>query len=178
MKYLTSLGQMWPKYLPVATFAYKTFNTSNLENYTPYEFIFCGKLKLLLSLETLSDIKVSCTFKDYYNLLNKRLQYLHKLLEDFKSKRLADINRDRSFFQYNSGDSVYTISPLRSQLCTTSRKVMIKYVDPVVMYKIIDPHNYVLMTLDGKILGGLFEHKRLKPVNIRTHQGNVQNLAN
>ena len=27
---------------------------------------------------------------------------------------------------------------------------MIKYVGLVVIYKIIDPHNYLLMTLDGK----------------------------
>ena len=33
------------------------------------------------------------------------------------------------------------------------------------------------MTLDGKILRGLFEHERLKPANIRTNQGNVQNHA-
>ena len=33
------------------------------------------------------------------------------------------------------------------------------------------------MTLDGKILRGLFEHKRLKPAIIRTSQGNIQNLA-
>ena len=33
------------------------------------------------------------------------------------------------------------------------------------------------MTLDGRILRGHFEHKRLKPTNIRTSQGNVQNLA-
>ena len=33
------------------------------------------------------------------------------------------------------------------------------------------------MTLDGKILQGIFEHKRLKPTVIRTNQGNVQNLA-
>ena len=33
------------------------------------------------------------------------------------------------------------------------------------------------MTLDGKILRGLFEHERLKPANIRTNQRNVQNLA-
>ena len=33
------------------------------------------------------------------------------------------------------------------------------------------------MTLDGKILRGLFEHERLKPANISTVQGNVQNLA-
>ena len=45
------------------------------------------------------------------------------------------------------------------------------------VYKIIDPHNCLLMTLDGKILRGIFEHKRLKPAVIRTNQGNVQNLA-
>ena len=33
------------------------------------------------------------------------------------------------------------------------------------------------MTLDGKILRGLFKHERLKPTIIRTSQGNVQNLA-
>ena len=44
-------------------------------------------------------------------------------------------------------------------------------------YKIIDPHNYLLMTLDGRILRGLFEQERLKPANIRTSKGNVQNLV-
>ena len=51
------------------------------------------------------------------------------------------------------------------------------YVGPVVIYKFIDTHNYLLMTLDNKILWGLFEHERLKPANIRTSQGNVQNPA-
>ena len=53
---------------------------------------------------------------------------------------------------------------------------MMKYVGPVVIYKIMDLHNYLLMTLDVKMLRGLFEHERLKPANIR-NQGNVQNLA-
>ena len=48
MKYLTNLGQMWPKYLSLATF----------------------------------------WFKDYHELLNKGLKYLHELLQNFKSKRL------------------------------------------------------------------------------------------
>ena len=46
-----------------------------------------------------------------------------------------------------------------NQLHTAPRKVMIKYVGPVVIYKITDPHNYLLMTLDGKNLRGLFEHE-------------------
>ena len=66
---------------------------------------------------------------------------MHKLLQDFKSKRLAMTNKDKSFFQYNSGDLVYIISPLTNQLCRASRKVMIKYVGLVVIYKITDPHN-------------------------------------
>ena len=62
------------------------------------------------------------------------------------------INKDRENFQYRGGDLVYIISPLTSQLRATSQKITIKYVGPVVVYKIIDPHNYLLMTLDGKIL--------------------------
>ena len=54
---------------------------------------------------------------------------------------------------------------------------MIKYVGSVVVYKIIDPHNYLLMTLDGKFLQGLFEHESLKPVILRTSEGNVSNLS-
>ena len=58
-----------------------------------------------------------------------------------------------------------------------SHKVAIKYIGPLVIYKIIDPHNYLLMTLDGRILRGRLEHERLKPAIIRTKQGNIQNLA-
>ena len=47
---------------------------------------------------------------------------------------------------------MYIISPLTSQLRTTSRKVAIKYEGPLAIYKIVDPHNYLLMTLDGKLL--------------------------
>ena len=61
------------------------------------------------------------------------------------------INKDRAFFQYQCRDLVYIISLLTNQLCTALWKVTIKYVGPVVIYKIIDPHNYLLMTLDGRI---------------------------
>ena len=98
-------------------------------------------------------------------MLNKGIKYLQDLC-NFKSERLAMINKDRAFFQYKSGDLVYIISLLTRQLCKASCKIAIKYVGPVVIYKIIDPYNYLLMTLDGKILKGLFEHERLKPTNM------------
>ena len=87
------------------------------------------------------------------------------------------INEDNESFQYNSGDLVHIISLLTSQLRTASRKVAIWYVGPLVTYKIIDPDNYLLMTLDGKILRGLFEHERLKPTIIRTNHGNINSLV-
>ena len=72
---------------------------------------------------------------------------------------------------------VYIISPLTGQLRTASRKVAIKLIGPLVIYKIIDPHNYLLIVVDGKVLSGLFEHERLKPAIIRTSHSNVHNLA-
>ena len=87
------------------------------------------------------------------------------------------ISKNCGDFQYSSGDLVYIISPLTSQLRTNSRKVTIKYVGPLVIYKIVDPHNYLLMMLDSKILRGLFEFGRLKPATLRTNHGNVSTLV-
>ena len=164
------------EYLSLATFAYNTFNSPNLGNYSPYELTFGRKPKLLLNTETNPDIKVSRNFKEYYDLLNKRIKYLD-ILFNFKSQRLAMINKNRENFQYKGGDLVYIISPLTGQLRMNSRKISVKYIGPAVIYKIIDPHNYLLMTLDGVMPRGIFEHERIKSAIIRTSQGNVQNLA-
>ena len=61
MKHLTGQGQMWHKYLPLATFAHNTFNFPNLANHSPYELVFGRKLKLFLDLEMDPNVKVSGT---------------------------------------------------------------------------------------------------------------------
>ena len=55
------------------------------------------------------------------------------------------INKNRENIQYRGGDLVYIISPLTGQLRTNSRKIAVKYVGPVVIYKIIDPQ----LSIDG-----------------------------
>ena len=77
-KHLTSLGQMWRKYLSLATFAYNMFNSPNLGNYSPYELTYGRKPKLLLNVDSNPDIKVSRNFKEYYELLNQKIKYLRK----------------------------------------------------------------------------------------------------
>ena len=135
-KHLTKQGQMWPKCLPLATLAYNIFNSPNLGNYTPYELVFSRKPKVLLDLETDPDIKVSGMFKDYYTLLNKRFKYLQNILQLFKSKHLAMVNKIYENLQYNSRDYVYIISPLTSHLRTASRRVAINYVGPLSFTKL------------------------------------------
>ena len=57
------LGQLWTKYVSLATFAYNTFNSPNLGKHSPYELTFGRKPKLLLIVETNPDIKVSRNFR-------------------------------------------------------------------------------------------------------------------
>ena len=82
-KHLTGLGQMWTKYVSLATFAYNTFNSPNLGNYSPYDLTFGRKPKLLCNVETNVDIKVSRDFKEYYNSLKKKNQILTELVVQY-----------------------------------------------------------------------------------------------
>ena len=72
-------------------------NTTNLENRSSYELTFGRKPMSLLNFNSIPDIKVTGSFREYYDLLNKRLKYLHNLLLNCRSKRLAMINKDRAF---------------------------------------------------------------------------------
>ena len=103
-KHLTGQEQTWHKFLSLATFAYNIFHTPKLGNYSPYELVFGRRPKIQINIETDLDIKVSGTYKDYHTLLTKRLDYLQKMLQNFKMKCLALLNKDRKYFQYNSGN--------------------------------------------------------------------------
>ena len=110
-KHLTEQGQMWPKFLPLATFAYNMFNSPTLANYSPCELILGRKPKILLDFKTDPDKKISGTYTECYKLLEKRMKYLQDILQQFKSRCLAMINKNCKDFQYNSRDLVYFIFP-------------------------------------------------------------------
>ena len=108
-KHLTGQGQTWHKFLSLAMFAYNTFHSPNLGNYSPFELTLRREPRILLDLETDPDTKVSGTFKDYHTRLTKRLKYLQNMLQNFNAKCIALINKDREYFQYNPGGLVYLI---------------------------------------------------------------------
>ena len=49
-KHLSGQGQIWHKYLPLATFAHTTFNSPKLANHSPYELVFGRKPKITTGL--------------------------------------------------------------------------------------------------------------------------------
>ena len=130
------------------------------------------KTKSLINLKTDPNIKVSGAHEVKYGLLNKRLKYLQKLLFGFKIKVISMLNKERDFLQYNSGHLLYIISLQTSQLRTLFRKVLVKYVGPVVIYKIVDPKSFLVCTFYGRLLLGLFEHEILKQVVTSSSQRN------
>ena len=71
-----------PDYIIMDQETYNTFNSPNLGYYSPFELTFGRKLKVLLNTET--NPKVSTNFKEYYDLLNKRIKYLEDILFNFK----------------------------------------------------------------------------------------------
>ena len=50
------------------------FNSPNLANYNRYELMFCRKPKILIDIETDTDIKVSGNFTECYKLLEKMIE--------------------------------------------------------------------------------------------------------
>ena len=46
--------------------------------------------------------------------------------------------------------ATFAYNTFNTQNLVNSGKVMNRYVGPIVVYTIIDPHNYLLMTLDEK----------------------------
>ena len=88
MKHLTNLVQMWPKYLLLATFAYNTFNTPNLANVSPYELVFRRKPKILHNLDNYTKHWGVRHIEGLPQITKWKLKYLHKLLQNFKSRRI------------------------------------------------------------------------------------------
>ena len=91
-------------------------------------------------------------------------------------RHVALLNKDKEYFQYNSGDLVYLISPLTSHLQTSLRKFGVNYVGPLAIYQIVDPHNNLLMDIEGQLMRGLFQHERLKPAILLMDNSNVRTL--
>ena len=102
-------------------------------------------------LEIQLEVIVSGTFKDYYERLNKNLKYFGERLGKFRSARLDMLNKDRKPHSFQVGQLVYMYQAKEVIVQSSSRKINTYYVGPLVIYKTIEPNQFLLMSLERVI---------------------------
>ena len=177
MKHLTGLGDNWPIYCKPAMLAYNSYATPNLDNLSPFEVAMGRKAVLAPRFECKPNIPITGTHAEAHGKLQEKLQYFKKRLEEFRSNRLALMNKDRQHYGFTVGQIVYMYNPSGSQLQTSNRKIQCKFVGPLAIYKCISPNQFLLMSLDGVLYPMIVEEARLKPGLIPTHKGPVRTLS-
>ena len=177
MKHLTGLGDNWPTYCKPAMLAYNSYATHNLDNLSPFEVALGRKAVLAPRFESKPNIPSTSTHAEAHIKLQEKLQYFKKRLEEFRSNRLALMNKDRKHYGFTVGQIVYMYNPSGSQLQTSNRKSQCKFVGPLAIYKCISPNQFFLMSLDGVLYPVIVEEARLKPGLIFTHKGSVRTLS-
>ena len=120
---------------------------------------------------------VSGTFKDYYERLNKNLKYLGERLKKFRSTRIDLLNKGRKPHSFQVGQLVYMYQARGTMVQSSSRKINTYCVGPLVIYKAIEPSQFLLMSLDGVIYPKLIEESHLEGGSLWTHKGKVTTLA-
>ena len=122
LTHLTGLGRDWHIYAKPCMLTYNSFSTPNLDGFCPFELVFGRKHRIVPILEVTPAVPVTGTFKDAYDLLNKRLKYFREMLIKFRDKRFEVMNRDREFQGCTSGQLVYLFCQSNSTLTTNRRK--------------------------------------------------------
>ena len=176
LTHLTGLGKDWHVYAKPCMLTYNSYATPNLDGLSPFELVFGRKPKIVPILEITPHIPVTGTFKDAYEILNKKLKYFRQMLMKFRDRRFELLNRSREFHGYTSGQIVYLFFPGHSALTSGRRKFTCQFVGPLAIWKCFSPTQFVLMSLDGVVYPYLVEESRLKPGVIRTTKGNVYTL--
>ena len=131
LTHLTGLGRDWHIYAKPCMLTYNSFSTPNLDGFCPFELVFGREPRIVPILEVTPPVPVTGTFKDAYDLLNKRLKYFREMLIKFRDKRFEIMNRDREFQGYTSGQLVYLFCPSNSTLTTNRRKFTCQFVGPL-----------------------------------------------
>ena len=175
--HLTGLGRDWHVYAKACMLTYNSYASPNLCDLSPFELVFGRKPRIVPILEVTPPIPVTGTFKDAYEILNKKLRYFREMLIKFRDRRYEVMNRAKEFHGYTSGQIVYLFFPGQSLLNTGKKKFTCKFVGPLAIWKCFSPTQFVLMSLDGVVYPYLVEETRLKPGVIRTTKGNVYTLS-
>ena len=116
MKHLTGLGDNWPSYCKPAMLSYNSYATPNLDNLSPFEIAIGRKATLAPKFEYKCRVPITGTHAEAKEKLQEKLAYFRKRLEDFRSNRMAIMNKDRQPHGFTVGQIVYMYNPSGGKL--------------------------------------------------------------
>jgi hypothetical protein len=179
---LTETGQNWPLFVQSAVYSYNTFSIPSLENYSPHYLVHLNDIEPVTPLN-LAPIP---------NMGNMKVQvYVESLRDRLNNvaKRILDKQAANQYSQYakqnlktdnkqifSEGLIVFLLAPSASSLQTASKKLRLDFCGPLYIFELLDQNHVILADMQGHILKGIFNIRRLKPGFIRSDSGTISNI--
>ena len=95
MKHLTCLGDNWPLYCKPAMLVYISYATTDLDNLRPFEVAIGRKAVLAARFDFTPKAPITGTHAKAQEKLQEKLLYFRKRIGEFRSNRMALMNKDR-----------------------------------------------------------------------------------
>ena len=169
---LNQFGTDWVRYISTTCYAYNSFSSPHLGNYSPYELVFGREPPNLTNLTFTPISGLSHSYEEYIEHLKKKFSQISRAMLSLQRKQQDKQNTDISNKLnkapiYSVGQLVYLYKPSSSSLTANSRKIAAEWCGPLVIHQILDRTHYILATLKGEILRDVYNYNRLKPCFMR-----------
>ena len=179
---LNQMATDWVRIVGTATYAYNTYTSPYLGNFSPYYLVFMREPRDLANVYFSPVEGLSSSYQEYIENLKQRFDHLSRTMlqlqrtkQEHQSAEIAKrLSKNPIYLQ---GQLVYLYKPTSSSLTANSKKISAEWVGPLVVQEILDRTHYILTTLDGKILHDVFNYNRLKPCFIHA-SGERHNITN
>lgn len=169
---LNQFGTDWVRFVSTTCYAYNSFSSQHLGNYSPYELVFGREPPNLTSLVFNPTSGLSRTYEEYAEHLKKKFEQISRTV--LQLQRVKQEKQNAQISQklgknpiYSVGQLVYLFKPTSSSLTANSRKISASWCGPLVINQVLDRTHYILATLKGEILHDVFNFNRLKPCFLR-----------
>ena len=169
---LNQFGTDWVRYISTTCYAYNSFSSPHLGNYSPYELVFGREPPNLTNLSFTPISGLSHSYEEYIEHLKKKFGQISRTMLTLQRKQQDKQNTEISNKLnktpiYSVGQLVYLYKPSSSSLTANSKKIAAEWCGPLVIHEVLDRTHYILATMKGEILRDVFNFNRLKPCFMR-----------
>ena len=180
---LNQFGTDWVRFVATATYAYNSYSSPYLGNYSPFYLVFLREPRDLSNLSFNPMEGLSQSYQEYAENLKQKFDHVSRTVLQLQKRKQehqnAEITRKLGKNPiYSLGQLVYLYKPTSSSLTANSKKIAAEWVGPLVIHEVLDRTHYILATLTGDILHDVFNYNRLKPcfIHASSERHNITHL--